>query len=115
MKNLLFPCLLLLLFSACVETRPTLAPNPNDSYLLHVECVRDEGVRRAVLMLMRQARARDITEDKFTMPTYIIEAAYYKDETMEEQVDMIADRIREIGMVSFVEVRNNPRVVRESH
>ena len=49
------------------------------------------------------------------MPTYIIEAAYYKDETMEEQVDMIADRIREIGMVSFVEVRNNPRVVRESH
>ncbi len=102
----------LLLFSGCTVTTPV-GDSMNDSYLLHVECVKDAGTRREVLMLLHQCKARDIRENELGADL-TIEAAYYKEDNSLDRVEGICDNLRLIPTVTDVEIRDNPRVVREN-
>lgn len=102
----------LLLFSGCKVTTP-MGDSLNDSYLLHVECVKDAGTRREVLMLLHQCKARDIRENDLA-GDLTIEVAYYKEDNSLGRVEEICDNLRRVPTVTYVEIRDNPRVVREN-
>jgi hypothetical protein len=109
--GLLAACFLLL-FSGCTVTTPV-GDSLNDSYLLHVECVKDAGTRREVLMLLHQCRAKDLHEDDLG-GDLIIEAAYYKSDNSLGSIERICDNLRQIPSVTHLEIRDNPRLVREN-
>jgi hypothetical protein len=87
--------------------------NPNDSYLMHVECISGAATRQEVLLLLRRARARDVHVDD-TGTSATIEAAYYKTDNAVETLEGIASDLRQIGTVIYVELRDNPRLIRET-
>ncbi len=43
-----------------------------------------------------------------------VEAAYYKEDNSLSNVEQICDNLRLIATVTYVEIRDNPRVVREN-
>lgn len=80
---------------------------------MHVECVPGPTTRMDIIMLLRRARARDIRVDAMGS-SLIIEAAYYKIDNSPGLLEDIADQIRQAGSVVDVELRDNPRVVRQT-
>jgi hypothetical protein len=110
MKNVLSLFITMLFFSACTVTQP--ATSLDDSYLIHVELVKNEGCRHSVIMALKEAHARDLREED-DGPSLIIEAAYYKADNSFETISRIATEIQWIQMVTDVQVMNNPRVVRD--
>jgi len=110
MKKVFFPLVALLFFGACDTTRP--AANPEESYLMHVECVPGATTRKEVLLLLKRARAKDIKVDD-QGSNLTIEAAYYKTDNNIEVLEGIADDIRLVGTVIYVDLRDNPKPVRE--
>jgi hypothetical protein len=112
MKKMFFPLLALLFLGACETTMPVTG-SLDDSYLMHVECNPGEATRKEVLLLLRRARAKDVKVD--TMGANMsIEAAYYKTDNDIRVLEEIADDLRRVGTVVSVELRDNPRVVREN-
>jgi len=112
MKKVFFPLVSFLFLFAC-ETPMQVGENFNDSYLMHVECVPGAATRQEVLLLLRRARARDVHVDD-TGTNVTIEAAYYKTDNAVETLEGIASDLRQVGAVIYVELRDNPRVVREN-
>jgi hypothetical protein len=112
MKKLLFPFFVILLFSACVTPMP-ISVNPDDSYLMHVECVPGATTRNEVLLLLKRAKARDVKVDDGG-GGMTIEAAYYKADNDIGLLESIADDIRLVGTVVEVDIRDNPNTVRQN-
>ena len=112
MKKVFFPLLSVLFLFAC-ETPMQVSENLNDSYLMHVECLSGAATRQEVLLLLKRARARDVHVDE-TGTNVTIEAAYYKSDNAVDVLEGIADDLRQLGGVIYVELRDNPRVVREN-
>ena len=110
MKNVFSLFVTMLFFSACTVTQP--ASSPEDSYLIHVELVKDAGCRQSVMMALKEAHAKDLHEED-QGPSMVIEAAYYKADNSFETMSRIATEIRWIQMVTDVQLINNPRVVRD--
>ncbi|HLZ89785.1 MAG TPA: hypothetical protein VKQ52_21175 [Puia sp.] len=112
MRKVYIPLVVLLLsIPACTTTLPT--ASLEDSYLMHVECRNDVGIRQSVLSLLRQARARDIKEDNST-GILVIEAAYYRSETPVDLLERIGDDLRRMGMVTDVRLEENHSVIRQA-
>ena len=112
MKKLLFPFFVIVFFSACV-TPMQVSVDPNQSYLVHVECVPGATTRNEVLLLLKRAKARDVrVEDGGGGMT--IEAAYYKADNDIGFLESIADDIRLVASVVEVEIRDNPNTVRQN-
>lgn len=113
MKKVIFPLLSLFFFCGCMPSYPV-TDNFNDSYLMHVECTPDVATHNEVLLLLRRARCKEVrTEVVGGMMT--VEAAYYKADVAPGIVEEIADNLRLMGTVSFVEIRDNIMVARENH
>ena len=112
MKKVLFPLVSLLLYTACAPSLPVTG-NLDDSYLLHVECASDASTRNEILLLLRRARAKDVHTD-VVGGAMTVEAAYYKADNDIGVLQEMVDNIRLVGTVTFVEIRDNPRVVREN-
>ena len=112
MKKVFFPLLSVLFLFAC-ETPMQVSENLNDSYLMHVECLSGAATRQEVLLLLKRARARDVHVDE-TGTNVTIEAAYYKSDNAVDALEGIASDLRQIGAVIYVELRDNPRMVRET-
>ncbi|HWB91709.1 MAG TPA: hypothetical protein VG605_07655 [Puia sp.] len=111
MKKVFFPLFALICFSACAPM--PVAQNFNDSYLMHVECTPDAVTRDGVMVLLRRARCKDVRME-VVGGFMTVEAAYYKADTDPGLLGEIADDLRRMGTVSFVDLRDNPSVVREN-
>ena len=112
MKKVFFPLISILFLFAC-ETPMQVTENPEDSYLMHVECIPGSTTRQEVTLLLKRARAKDVHVDD-TGTNVTIEAAYYKSDNAVDALEGIASDLRQIGAVIYVELRDNPRVVRET-
>ena len=112
MKKVFFPLVSFLFLFAC-ETPMHVGESLNDSYLMHVECIPGSTTRQEVTLLLKRARAKDVHVDD-TGTNVTIEAAYYKSDNAVDVLEGIADDLRQLGGVIYVELRDNPRVVREN-
>jgi hypothetical protein len=112
MKKMFFPLVALLFFWACETTRPA-SVNPEESYLMHVECVPGATTRNEVLLLLRRGRAKDVKVEEGG-GAMTIEAAYYKADNDVRMLEGIAEDLRQVGTVVHVELRDNTLTVREN-
>jgi len=117
MKKLFFPLLSFLLLTAFLFLSACSVPREagedlNDSYLMHVECTESVSTRNEVLLLLKRGRARDVRVDDVG-GTMTIEAAYYKNDNNIGLLESIADDLRLMSTVVGVEIRDNPRMVRQ--
>src|SRR5579864_4322497 len=106
-KKLLTLALLHLFFAACTTTTPI--ASLEDSYLMRVECRDDVGVRQSVLSILRQARPRDINEDKST-GVLVIEAAFYKTDNPVAILQKMEDELRRMPEVTYLQIQDNHSV-----
>jgi hypothetical protein len=111
MKHVLFPLCLMLVLASCTTVAPL--ESMEASYLIKVECKANTSSRNTVLFLLRQAKARDIKESS-QLSSLTIEAAYYKSDNALSTLQGIADDLRQSGSVIYVELVDNPSVVRAS-
>jgi hypothetical protein len=96
----------------CRKGRGYVSENGNDSYLMHVECVTGASTRNEVLLLLKRGRAKDVKVDD-QGGGMMIEAAYYKADNDIGLLQSIADDLGLIPTVMEVEIRDNPKVVRQ--
>ena len=81
---------------------------------IRVECNDNPGVRQIVLQMLRQAKARDVTENKQPSCTEI-RASYYLDDNRPDKLEDIADLIRMQSGVFLVEMLENHNMVKQNH
>lgn len=112
MKNaILFFCVAFFLLPACGSVAPLRSMEA--SVNIRVECKDEPGIRQTVLQLLRQAKARDVKENK--QPTYLeVEASYYVEDNSPDKLGEIADLIRMQSGVLFVEMLENHNVVKQN-
>lgn len=111
MKKLFFPFLSFLFLAACTVPMQV-SENLNDSYLMHVEFPESGSTRNEVLLMLKRGRAKDVRVDDVG-GTMTIEAAYYKSDNDIGLLESIADDLKLMSTVVEVEIRDNPRVVRQ--
>jgi uncharacterized membrane protein YhiD involved in acid resistance len=111
MKNvILFFWVAFFLLSACGTVAPL--SSMEASVNIRVECKDEPGVRRTVLQLLRQAKARDVRENK--EPSYLeIQASYYVEDNSPSQLQEIANLLQMQSGVLFVEMLENHNVVKQ--
>jgi uncharacterized membrane protein YhiD involved in acid resistance len=112
MKNaILFLCVAFFLLPACGSVAPLMSMEA--SVNIRVECNDDPGVRRVVLQLLRQAKARDVRQNK--EPSYLeIQASYYVEDNSPSQLQEIANLLTMQSGVLFVEMLENHNVVKQA-
>jgi hypothetical protein len=111
MKRALLPLCLILILASCTTVAPL--ESVEASYLIKVECKAGVSSRNGVLFLLRQAKARDIRETN-QMSCLDIQAAYYKSDNSLASLREIEDELQKSEFVLYVELIENPNVVRES-
>src|SRR6202012_3387626 len=102
----------LLFFGACTTTMPA-ATNAEDSYWMHVECLPSASIRQEVIVILKRGHAKDIRVET-AGNNMTIDAAYYKEDNPIGLLEDIADELKNVGQVLTVELRDNPRTVREN-
>ena len=113
MKKAIFSLSLALtaLFSACGSVAPL--RNTEASMKIRVECQNNPGVRNMVMGLLKQARARDITENP--QPSCLeIEAAYYLEDSSINQLTTISGLLESSAGVFLVELLENHNVIKQN-
>ena len=112
MKNvLLFFCVAAFLLPACGSVAPLTSIEA--SVNIRVECKDEPGARRAVLQMLRMAKARDIRETR--EPSYLeIQASYYVEDNSLSKLQEIEDLLRLDGDVIYVEMMENHNVVKQA-
>jgi hypothetical protein len=80
---------------------------------IRVECRDDPGTRQTVLGLLRQARARDVTETVEPGGIREIKASYYEDDNSPRRLEEIASLLQTSGGVFFVEMQQNQNLVKQ--
>ena len=110
-KALLALCATLLV--ACKTLSPLQPHSMDDSINFRVTCHNDNGTRSTVLLLLKQAKARDLREME-QIDQLEIQASYYKDDNAPGKLAEIADRLSIMVGVYFVEVRENSRVIKQN-
>jgi uncharacterized membrane protein YhiD involved in acid resistance len=111
MKNaILFFCVVFFLLPACGSVAPLRSMEA--SVNIRVECNDNPGVRQVVLQMLRQAKARDVTENKQTSGIEI-KASYYLEDNRPDKLEEIADLIRMQSGVFLVEMLENHNLVKQ--
>jgi len=112
MKNaILFFCAAFFLLPACGSVAPL--RSMDGSVNIRVECNDNPGIRQMVLQLLRQAKARDVTENR--QSTYMeIRASYYVDDNSPDKLEEIADLLRVQSGVLLVEMLENHNIVKQT-
>ena len=112
MKNvILFFLVAFFLLPACGSVAPLRSMEA--SVYIRVECNDNPGVRQTVLGLLRQAKARDVTENKESASTEI-KASYYVEDNAPSRLEEIADLIRMQNGVFHVEILENHNMVKQN-
>ena len=112
MKNaILFFCVAFFLLPACGSVAPLRSMEP--SVNIRVECSDNPGVRQAVLQILRQAKARDVTENRQPSGTEIT-ASYYLEDNRPDKLGDMADLIRMQSGVFLVEMLENHNLVKQA-
>ncbi|HEY4290346.1 MAG TPA: hypothetical protein VGN00_24770 [Puia sp.] len=112
MKNvILFFLVALFLLPACGSVAPL--RSMEESVNIRVECNDNPGTRQMVLQMLRQAKARDVTETKEATCAEI-KASYYLEDNSPDKLEDIADLLRMQTGVIFVEILENQNVVKQN-
>ena len=112
MKNvILFFLAAFFLLPACGSVAPLRSMEA--SVNIRVECSDNPGVRQTVLQLLRQAKARDVTENRQSTNTEI-KASYYIEDNSPSRLEEIADLIRMQNGVVLVEILENHNMVKQN-
>ena len=112
MKNvILFFLAAFFLLPACGSVAPLRSMEA--SVNIRVECNDEPSIRQSVLQLLRQAKARDVRENR--QPACLeIQASYYVEDNTPDKLQEIADLIRMQSGVLFVEMLENHNVVKQN-
>ena len=111
MKNaILFFLVAFFLLPACGSVAPLRSMEA--SVNIRVECNDNPGVRQMVLQMLRQAKARDVTENRQSTNTEI-KASYYVEDNSLSKLEEIAELIRLQSGVFLVEMLENHNTVKQ--
>ena len=111
MKNvILFFLAAFFLLPACGSVAPLRSVEA--SVNIRVECNDNPGVQQMVRQMLRQAKARDLTENKQASGMEI-KASYYLEDNSPGKLEEIADLIRVQSGVFFVEMLENHNMVKQ--
>jgi hypothetical protein len=101
---------LIALLSACGSVEPL--RNMESSMKIRVECQNNPGVRNMVMGLLKQAKARDITENP--QPSCLeIQASYYMEDKSVNQLAGIFGILESSAGVYLVELLDNHNVIKQ--
>ncbi|MBS1664748.1 MAG: hypothetical protein JST68_27125 [Bacteroidetes bacterium] len=111
MKSTFISLCVALVFAACTSVAPL--QSMETSIRIRVECRDDPSTRRMVTMLLKQARARDITEQA-DIHFMVIEASYYEADNSMRKLQGIVDQLTQSAGVVKADMQWNPGVVKQN-